>query len=66
MASEVSMVPPPVEVGVFAAGESGGLVDVEGAELVGGEMGIGADCSLCITFLPISICIRCSIRAVAT
>ena len=65
MASEVSMVSPPGEVGMFPAWEGVRLRDVEGAELVGGERGIGVDCSLRSTFLPISICIRCSIRAVA-
>ena len=65
MASQVSMVSPPGEVGVFAAGEGAGLMDVEGAELVGWEMEIGAECSPRDTFLPISICIRCSIQALA-
>ena len=65
MASEVSMVSPRGGVGVFAAGEGAGLMDVEGAELVGGEMGIGADCSPRIIFLPISICSRCFRRAVS-
>ena len=65
MASEVSLVSPPGEVGVFAGGESAGLRNVEGVGLVGGETGIGAHGSPRSTFLPISICIRCSIRALA-